>query len=197
MSVPVLGYMAFDSFTSNWQGELFSQYKMTSVQMMTGVNLFSCLFTSISLIEQGTFFENLDFMFKWVEGCALIGIWLIHRNIWAVQPDLSDKLLKHYRHGFHLKECNFAIFTPCDNKSQRKAFNLTCSFSSPRTPFEFHGLIDSSKRLSEQLVWHASCCHTQIGVTLKWLYFLLWLIIIPWLFWATLEHLNISLKNIL
>ena len=58
------GYMAFDSFTSNWQGELFSQYKMTSVQMMTGVNLFSCLFTSISLIEQGSFFENLDFMFK-------------------------------------------------------------------------------------------------------------------------------------
>jgi len=38
---------------------------MTSVQMMTGVNLFSCLFTSISLIEQGTFFENLDFMFKY------------------------------------------------------------------------------------------------------------------------------------
>jgi len=62
----ILGYMAFDSFTSNWQGELFSQYKMTSVQMMTGVNLFSCLFTLLSLVEQGSLLENFDFMFRWV-----------------------------------------------------------------------------------------------------------------------------------
>lgn len=58
------GYMAFDSFTSNWQGELFSQYKMSSVQMMTGVNLFSCIFTSLSLLEQGSFFESFDFMLR-------------------------------------------------------------------------------------------------------------------------------------
>ncbi|KAF6026196.1 SLC35B2 [Bugula neritina] len=38
---------------------------MSSVQMMTGVNLFSCLFTSISLIEQGSFFENIDFMLRY------------------------------------------------------------------------------------------------------------------------------------
>ncbi|XP_067938565.1 adenosine 3'-phospho 5'-phosphosulfate transporter 1-like [Watersipora subatra] len=61
----MIGYMAFDSFTSNWQGELFSQYKMSSVQMMTGVNLFSCIFTFVSLIEQGTFIENIDFMLRY------------------------------------------------------------------------------------------------------------------------------------
>lgn len=60
----LLGYMSFDSFTSNWQGELFKQYKMSSIQMMAGVNMFSCLLTSVSLIEQGGFVECVAFMFK-------------------------------------------------------------------------------------------------------------------------------------
>ncbi len=54
--------MASDSFTSNWQNELFDTYKMTSVQMMCGVNLFSCLLTSVSLLQQGTFYTSLVFM---------------------------------------------------------------------------------------------------------------------------------------
>lgn len=58
----LVGYMASDSFTSNWQGEIFSTYKMTSVQMMCGVNLFSCLLTSSSLLQQGTFYTSLVFM---------------------------------------------------------------------------------------------------------------------------------------
>lgn len=55
-------YLIFDSFTSNWQGALFSQYKMTSIQMMCCVNLFSCLFTSVSLLPQGGFVSSLGFM---------------------------------------------------------------------------------------------------------------------------------------
>ncbi|XP_070577155.1 adenosine 3'-phospho 5'-phosphosulfate transporter 1-like [Ptychodera flava] len=58
----LIGYMTFDSFTSNWQAELFKRYKMSSIQMMFGVNLFSCLFTSGSLLEQGGFFEAVWFM---------------------------------------------------------------------------------------------------------------------------------------
>ncbi|XP_039263557.2 adenosine 3'-phospho 5'-phosphosulfate transporter 1-like [Styela clava] len=58
----MVGYMAFDSFTSNWQGQLFKTYKMSSFQMMFGVNLFSCLFTSVSLLEQGGFFQAFAFM---------------------------------------------------------------------------------------------------------------------------------------
>ncbi|KAK7907630.1 hypothetical protein WMY93_016242 [Mugilogobius chulae] len=57
------GYIVFDSFTSNWQDNLF-KYKMSSVQMMFGVNLFSCLFTVGSLLEQGAFFESLSFMMR-------------------------------------------------------------------------------------------------------------------------------------
>jgi len=58
----LVGYMAFDAFTSNWQGELFTEYKMSSIQMMAGVNLFSCLLTSVSLMQQGVFYTSLAFM---------------------------------------------------------------------------------------------------------------------------------------
>lgn len=60
------GYIVFDSFTSNWQDNLF-KYKMSSVQMMFGVNLFSCLFTVGSLLEQGALFESLSFMVRHTE----------------------------------------------------------------------------------------------------------------------------------
>ena len=56
------GYMGFDSFTSNWQGELFKRHKVSSIQMMTGVNMFSCLLTGVSLLEQGGFFDSFAFM---------------------------------------------------------------------------------------------------------------------------------------
>ncbi|TSK58190.1 Adenosine 3'-phospho 5'-phosphosulfate transporter 1 [Bagarius yarrelli] len=55
------GYIMFDSFTSNWQDELF-RHKMSSVQMMFGVNLFSCLLTVGSLLETGSLFDSLAFM---------------------------------------------------------------------------------------------------------------------------------------
>lgn len=57
------GYIMFDSFTSNWQDNLY-KYKMSSVQMMFGVNLFSCLFTVGSLLEQGALFDSLGFMLR-------------------------------------------------------------------------------------------------------------------------------------
>merc|ERR1712209_368103 len=55
----LVGYMCFDSFTSNWQGAISSEYKMSSIQMMAGVNLFSCLLTSVSLMQQGIFYSSL------------------------------------------------------------------------------------------------------------------------------------------
>ncbi|XP_062502126.1 adenosine 3'-phospho 5'-phosphosulfate transporter 1-like [Corticium candelabrum] len=60
----LFGYMIFDSFTSNWQSELFKTYKMSPVQCMFGVNLFSCLFTVLSLIEQGEFFSSLMLLLR-------------------------------------------------------------------------------------------------------------------------------------
>lgn len=54
-------YLVFDSFTSNWQSDLFKTYKMSSIQMMCSVNLFSSLFTAISLAIQGGFMESFIF----------------------------------------------------------------------------------------------------------------------------------------
>lgn len=70
-------YMLFDSFTSNWQGELFSLYGMSSVQMMCGVNLFSCLFTAVSLAQQGGFIHSINFMAqfpKFVFDCLILSV---------------------------------------------------------------------------------------------------------------------------
>ena len=73
----LVGYMSFDAFTSNWQGELFSVYKMSSMQMMCGVNFFSCLLTSVSLLQQGDFPPAFAFMvqyplFLW--DCVLLSV---------------------------------------------------------------------------------------------------------------------------
>lgn len=57
----LIGYLAFDSFTSNWQGELFRVYHMTSIEMMAGVNLFSVLLTTTSLVEQSAFTDAAAF----------------------------------------------------------------------------------------------------------------------------------------
>jgi len=73
----LVGYMAFDSFTSNWQGQMFKDYKVSSIQMMAGVNLFSCLLTSVSLLQQGVFISSLVFMSQFpafVSDCVVLSL---------------------------------------------------------------------------------------------------------------------------
>ncbi|XP_076066217.1 adenosine 3'-phospho 5'-phosphosulfate transporter 1-like [Oratosquilla oratoria] len=73
----LVGYMTFDAFTSNWQGELFQVYKMSSIQMMCGVNLFSCLLTSVSLLQQGAFGASFNFMLthpNFMIDCVILSI---------------------------------------------------------------------------------------------------------------------------
>ncbi|KAI5712954.1 hypothetical protein M8J76_015223 [Diaphorina citri] len=70
-------YLSCDSFTSNWQGVLFESYKVTSLQMMFGTNLFSCLFTAVSLLQQGGFYQSLHFMLQFPSftlDCILLSI---------------------------------------------------------------------------------------------------------------------------
>lgn len=63
--VLMLGYMGFDSFTSNWQSKLFKEYKVSSMQMMFNVNAFSVLFTSAPLLLSGGMFYAVSFMMKY------------------------------------------------------------------------------------------------------------------------------------
>lgn len=70
-------YMVFDSFTSNWQSEIFKSYGVNSLQMMCGVNLFSSLFTAASLFVQGGFTEGFEFSSqhpKFLVDCAILSI---------------------------------------------------------------------------------------------------------------------------
>jgi len=62
--VLLAGYLGFDAFTSNWQGQLFRVHRMSSTQMMAGSNLFAVLFAGVSLIEQGGFVEAMSFMVR-------------------------------------------------------------------------------------------------------------------------------------
>ncbi|KAL1501300.1 hypothetical protein ABEB36_006646 [Hypothenemus hampei] len=55
-------YIAFDSFTSNWQGKLFKVYEVKPIQMMCFVNFFSCIFTLTSLLQHKGMFESVKFM---------------------------------------------------------------------------------------------------------------------------------------
>ena len=57
----LFGYIAFDSFTSQWQGKIFSTFKVSSYHMMAGINLFSAFFTLLSLYLSGELFYSLDF----------------------------------------------------------------------------------------------------------------------------------------
>lgn len=60
-----MGYVQFTAVLSKCafvQGQLFKTYHMSPFQMMFGVNMFSCLFTSVSLLEQGGFFQAFTFM---------------------------------------------------------------------------------------------------------------------------------------
>lgn len=88
-------YMLFDSFTSNWQSKLFNQYKMTSFQMMFGVNIFSSLLTLTSLIFNGTLLNSLNFFLQhfqfavhsiFLSVCSAVGQLFIYYTISQFGP---------------------------------------------------------------------------------------------------------------
>eukprot|EP00904_Undaria_pinnatifida_P010700 jgi/Undpi1/6760/HiC_scaffold_21.g09239.m1 len=55
-------YLVCDSFTSQWQDRIFKKHKIDQFQMMFGVNLFSILFTTMSLIYSGEFSKGFAFI---------------------------------------------------------------------------------------------------------------------------------------
>lgn len=69
--VLMLGYLVFDAFTPNWQAKLYAyKPRVSSYQMMCGVNLFSAVLCIVSMVEQGGLLASLTFMrthhgFQW------------------------------------------------------------------------------------------------------------------------------------
>lgn len=56
-------YVAFDAFTSNWQGKLFEKYAISSCQMMAAVNFYSILLTLTSSAEQGDLWISVRLLY--------------------------------------------------------------------------------------------------------------------------------------
>ncbi|XP_060805955.1 adenosine 3'-phospho 5'-phosphosulfate transporter 1 isoform X2 [Amyelois transitella] len=52
-------YVASDSFTSSWQSALFGQYGCSPLQMLVGVNLFSCALTFSALLQNTNTAQSL------------------------------------------------------------------------------------------------------------------------------------------
>lgn len=101
-------YIAFDSFTSNWQGALFKQFNMSPVQMMCAINFFSCIFTSTSLLQKGGFEESINFMLKYpsfiidcflLSLCSATGQLLIFSTVATFGP-LVFTIISTIRQGF-------------------------------------------------------------------------------------------------
>ncbi|XP_060851731.1 adenosine 3'-phospho 5'-phosphosulfate transporter 1 [Rhopalosiphum padi] len=58
----LVGYLATDSFTSTWQGKMFTQYQVTSMQMVFANSLLSSLLTTIPLYQVGSFKKTYEFI---------------------------------------------------------------------------------------------------------------------------------------
>ncbi|KAM9316193.1 LOW QUALITY PROTEIN: adenosine 3'-phospho 5'-phosphosulfate transporter 1, partial [Gastrophryne carolinensis] len=116
------GYIVFDSFTSNWQDSLF-KYKMSSVQMMFGVNLFSCLFTVLSLLEQGGLQEAVAFMGRHPD-------FAFHAALLSVCSALGQLFI-----FYTINKFGAAVFTIIMTLRQALAILLSCLlYGHPVTP---------------------------------------------------------------
>ena len=110
----LIGYMGFDSFTSNWQSKLFTQYHMSSFQMMLGVNLFSSALTLVSMVVRGTLFANLSFLFRHSE-------FLYHAVLLSVCSAVGQLFIY-----FTIKEFGPLVFTLIMTTRQALSILLSC-----------------------------------------------------------------------
>lgn len=60
--VLLAAYLLCDSFTSQWQSKVYKEYGVDQYQMMLGVNIWSMMFTGITLIQSGEGLESLAFI---------------------------------------------------------------------------------------------------------------------------------------
>jgi adenosine 3'-phospho 5'-phosphosulfate transporter B2 len=91
----LLGYILFDSFTSQFQGKIFKTHKISPYRMMRGINFFSIIFTVSSALASGSLQASIDFgqahplFFLHVAGistCGACGQLLIYYTIKTFGP---------------------------------------------------------------------------------------------------------------
>lgn len=121
------GYLLFDTFTVNWQGKLYQKYQMSSIQMMAGSNLFSILFASVSLLEQGGFSEAYAFMWRHPS-------FIFHISILSTASTIGQLFIY-----FTIHEFGPVTFTIIMTVRQAASILLSCIFF--HHPVHFIGLV--------------------------------------------------------
>jgi adenosine 3'-phospho 5'-phosphosulfate transporter B2 len=58
----LLGYLISDSFTSTWQDNLITSYSISSIALMFITNVYSCIFTLVSLYREDELAETIQFL---------------------------------------------------------------------------------------------------------------------------------------
>lgn len=70
----LVGYLASDSFTSTWQGKIFTHYQVTPMQMVFANSLLSSVLTTVSLYQVGSFKKTFTFIKEVIYYNLLINI---------------------------------------------------------------------------------------------------------------------------
>jgi len=97
----MLGYLAFDSFTSQWQDILFKEYDLSSYQMMIGINAFSAIFTLVAVLQSGEFGSSIAFLVANPD-CAL------HISGFSIAGAIGQTFI-----FFTIREFGPLVFTMC------------------------------------------------------------------------------------
>lgn len=123
-------YLAFDSFTSNWQQSIFSRYNVTEWQMMAATNFYSILLTLTSLYQ----LDNLGPALKMVGSSSSLLVDCIAMSIMSS----IGQLFVYYT----IKQFGSVVFAVMMTLRQFLAIILSCAiYVHPLTTGSVVGLV--------------------------------------------------------
>ena len=113
-------YLTCDSFTSQWQSRIYKSYNLTQFQMMLGVNVWSMLFTGVTLARSGEGMSSFAFIMTDSKALA-------HMTILSI-TSATGQLFIYYT----IKEFGPVVFTIMMTTRQIFSLFLSCIlFSHP------------------------------------------------------------------
>jgi len=117
-------YLTFDSFTSNWQQALYSEYNISNWQMMAAINFYSILLTLTSLHQLG----NLEPAFKLLASSSLL---LRDCILMSLMSSIGQMFVYHT-----IKRFGSVIFAVIMTLRQFFSIILSCTIYGHRLTFE-------------------------------------------------------------
>ncbi|KAL3903339.1 MAG: hypothetical protein SGPRY_011719 [Prymnesium sp.] len=137
-------YMVADSFTSNWQGKLFSEHGVSSLHMMCAVNLFSSSFTAASILVG----MEVNYVTTFLTSSPEI---VLHIFIMAVCSAVGQLFI-----FYTIKEFGPLVFATIQTVRQFLSVVLSIVvFSHPINAGECSGIVIVFAALGGQIIWKA------------------------------------------